>query len=126
MSEIDRLKRIARSWWGGIRKKQRPASYERDDARMIINDLGLQMSPEALTSIADNSFRREDMLVQIYNAEEDLGIDIIQDNVQIDSQWEPKVYEEEGKIAVTIVVKKEEIVIVEFEDDPYRDENKIL
>ena len=121
MSDLYRIKRIARSWWGGVRKKQRPATYEQDDPRMIINDLGLQMSPEALEGIADNSFRREDMLVQLYNAEEELGIDLIKDNTAIDPKWNPKVYEQDDRVAITIVVKKEEVVIVEFDDKPYMD-----
>ena len=117
MSEIERLKRIARSWWGGVRKKRRPAAYEQDDPRMIINDLGLQLSPAALASIADNSFRREDMLVQLYNAEETLNIDLIRDNTQIDPRHNPKVYEHEGHIVITATVDGEEVVIVEFEPE---------
>ena len=116
MSEIDRLKRIVRSWWGGRHKSRRSAAYEQDDPRMIINDLGLQLSPEGLASIADSSFRREDMLVQIYNAEEELGIDLIEDNVRIDPRWEPRVYELDGHIAITATVKDEEVVVIEFQD----------
>jgi hypothetical protein len=49
MSEFDRLKRAVTSWISGvrIRKKRRIATYQDDDALMILTDLGLQMSPEA-------------------------------------------------------------------------------
>ena len=114
MSNIDRLKRVVKAWYAGLRKRRRTAVYEKDDPRMIINDLGLQMSPEALSFIADSSFHREDMLVQIYAAEEELDRDLVLDNIRLDPAYSPKVYETEDRIAVTMIVKGEEVVIFEF------------
>lgn len=116
MSEFSRLKRVVGSWIGGmrIRKKRRMATYQDDDALLILTDLGLLMSPEALIYVSQNSTRREDFLMQVYSAEEDLGIDIIKGNVMIDPALSPKVYEVEGKIGFTIVHKKEEYLIAEF------------
>ena len=93
MSNIDRLKRVVKSWYAGLRKKRRSAVYEQDDPRMIINDLGLQMSPEGLAFIADSSFHREDMLMQIYAAEEELDRDLVVDNTHLDPVYSPKVYD---------------------------------
>ena len=81
---------------------------------MIINDLGLQMSPEALSFIADSNFRREDMLVQIHAAEESLDRDLVVDNSALDPVYSPKVYEDEDRIAVTMIIRDEEVVIFEF------------
>jgi hypothetical protein len=116
MSEFSRLKRVVGSWIGGmrIRKKRRMATYQDDDALLILTDLGLLMSPEALIYVSQNSTRREDFLMQVYSAEEDLGIDIIKSNVMIDPALSPKVYEVEGKIGFTIVHKKEEYLIAEY------------
>lgn len=116
MSEFQRLKRIVGSWIGAsrIRKRRRAATYNDDNALMILTDMGLLMSPEALVYVSNDSMRREDFLMQLYAAEEDLGVDIIKDNVMIDPALQPKVYEVEGKIGFTIVVKKEEYLIAEF------------
>jgi hypothetical protein len=116
MSEFQRLKRIVGSWIGAsrIRKKRRSATFNDDDALLILSDLGLLMTPEALVYVSNDSLRREDFLMQLYAAEEDLGVDIIKDNVMIDPALSPKVYEVEGKIGFTIVVKKEEYLVAEF------------
>jgi hypothetical protein len=116
MSEFSRLKRAVTSWISGMRisKKRRLATYQDDDALLILTDLGLLMSPEALVYVSNNSTRREDFLMQLYAAEEDLRIDIIRDNVMIDPALEPKVYEVEGKIGFTIMHKKEEYLVAEF------------
>jgi hypothetical protein len=116
MSEFARLKRIVGSWIGAtrIRKKRRSATYQDDNALLILTDLGMLMSPDALVYVSNNSTRREDFLMQLYAAEEDLRIDIIRDNVMIDPTWNPKVYEVEGKIGFTVTVKGEEYLVAEF------------
>ena len=116
MSDLKRIKRIVGSWVGKARfgKKRRLSVYQDDDALLILNDLGLQMSPAALDHIAGNSTTREDFLIQIYAVEDDLGLDLIKDNIQIDPALEPKVYEEDGKITFTINWKKEDYLVAEF------------
>ncbi len=114
MANIDRLKRVVGSWVGSFRKRRRPGVYEQDDPRMIINNLGLQLSPEALSFIVDSQFHREDMLMQIYAAEEELDCDLVVDNTRLDPARSPKVYEEKDQIAITVTVKGEEIVVVHF------------
>lgn len=116
MSEFQRLKRIVGSWIGNvrIRKKRRMATYQDDDALMILTDLGMLMSPEALVYVSNDSTRREDFLMQLYAAEEDLGLDLIKDNVQLDPRYSPKVYEVEGKIGFTITHNGEEYLVAEF------------
>lgn len=119
MSEFSRLKRIVGSWIGAarIRKKRRAATYNDDNALMILTDLGMQMTPEGLVYVSNNSLRREDFLMQLYAAEEDLNVDIIKDNVMIDPALHPRVYEVEGKIGFTVIVKGEEYLVAEF---PYQ------
>lgn len=116
MSEFSRFKRIVGSWIGAarIRKKRRSASYNDDNALMILTDLGMLMTPDALVYVSNNSNRREDFLIQVYAAEEDLNVDIIKDNVMINPALNPMVYELEGKIGFTILVKGEEYLVAEF------------
>ncbi|MFM2374945.1 MAG: hypothetical protein RLZZ165_41 [Bacteroidota bacterium] len=116
MSEFQRLKRVVNSWIGGARhhKKRRLATYQADDALLILNGLGWKMSPKALEYLAGNSLRREDFLMQIYAAEDSLGVDLIRDNVMLNPDVDPKVYEVEGKIGITAMVKGEEYLIAEF------------
>lgn len=116
MSELKRLKRVFDSWLGQARKrkKRRLGTYDQDDARMIITELAMQMSPEATVYMTDDSTRREDFLMQIYAAEDELDVDLILDNHQIDPRWDPKVYEEDGKIVFAATVGKDEYVIAEF------------
>jgi hypothetical protein len=116
MSEFQRFKRIVRSWVGGVRhrKKRRVGTYENDDALLILNDLGWKMSPAALEHVAGNSIRREDFLMQLYAAEDDLGVDLIRDNVMLNPDLNPQVYEVENKIGFTVTVKGDEYLVAEF------------
>ena len=116
MSELQRLKRVFGSWVGNIRhrKQRRSGVYTHDDALLIITELGLLMSPAALVFVSGNSTRREDFLQQVYMSEDELGIDIIKDNVQIDPKWNPMVHEEGNKVAITIIHKGEELIIAEW------------
>ena len=116
MSELSRLKRVFDSWLGQMRKtkRRRLSVYDQDDPRMIINELGMVMSPDALVYMTENSTRREDFLMQIYAAEDELDVDLVQENREIDPRWYPNVYEEENKIIFTATVDGDEYVIAEF------------
>lgn len=114
MSNYSRLKRLTRAWIGSMRKRRRPNAYEQDDPRMIFTELGLQMSPETLSTLSDNSYYREDFLVQLHSAEEELNLDLVLDNTSIDPVWDPKVYEENGKVMITATVDGEETIVAEF------------
>ena len=116
MAELDRLKRIVNSWLGQVRKQKsrRVAVYEDDDALMIITDLGLKMTPGALTWMTDNTTRMTDFLIQVYAAEEELDVDLIIDNNMIDPRLNPNVYEEENMIIFTADLDGDEYVIAEF------------
>ncbi|MEM0997267.1 MAG: hypothetical protein AAGN35_09320 [Bacteroidota bacterium] len=116
MSELKRLKRVFDSWLGQVRKRKRRrlSTFDQDDPRMIITELGLFMSPDALVYMTDSSTRREDFLMQIYAAEDELDVDLVKDNREIDPRWSPRVYEEDQQIVFTATVDGEEYVIAEF------------
>ncbi|MFN8393309.1 MAG: hypothetical protein U0176_01405 [Bacteroidia bacterium] len=116
MSEYQRLKRVVNSWIGNVRlrKKRRSATYQDDNALMILSELGWKMSPAALEYVSGNSIRREDFLMQIYAAEDDLGVDLIRDNVMLNPDLDPQVYEVEDKIGITVKHKGEEYLVAEF------------
>lgn len=119
MSDLQRLKRVFGSWVGKLRhrKKRRSSIYEDDDSLLILTDLGMQMSPEALEYVSGNSTRREDFLQQLYMSEDELDIDLIQDNVRLDPKWKPNVREEGKRIAFTVVVRGEEMIVAEYTRD---------
>ena len=52
--------------------------------------------------------------MQIYAAEDDLGVDLIRDNVMLNPDLDPKVYEIESKIGFTVMFKGEEYLVAEF------------
>jgi hypothetical protein len=117
MSELKRLKRVIGSWVAGFRhrKKRRVSIYEHDDALLILTDLGLMMSPEALEYVSGNSTRREDFLQQLYMSEDELNIDLIENNVRIRPDLSPSVREEGTKIAFTVLHRGEELIVAEFD-----------
>lgn len=117
MSELQRLKRVFGSWVGKIRhrKVRRTSVYNQDDALLILTELGMQMSPQALEYVSGNSTRREDFLQQVYLSEDELDVDLIEDNVRIDPRWNPTVREEGNKIAITVIHRREEMIIAEWD-----------
>lgn len=111
MSTFNRLERIVKSWVG---KARRNVYYDFDDARAILNELGLQMSPEALAHMTSSDLIMQEFLDCVYAAEDVIGRDLIQHNKEINPLYEPKVYEEDGWIIFTITRRTKELVYGEF------------
>ena len=112
MSVRKRLKRVVKSWTGVLSRDEIYYSY--DDARMILTDLGMQMSPEALAYLTSSEEIMEEFLGQVSAVEKKLGLNIIKDQYSIDPELQPKVYEIEGEIIITILHKGVESILVEF------------
>ncbi|NOK86067.1 MAG: hypothetical protein GFH27_549397n15 [Chloroflexi bacterium AL-W] len=114
MSELSRLERIAKSLIPRIPRGQN-RQYQLEDARNIINDLGLQLSPAALAYLVSNSSRLDGFLMDIYHVEQAIGKKVVTEFATIDEQYQPKVYEEEGKIAFSLTWKGKERVFSEYD-----------
>ena len=112
MSNLKRLYRVFKSWTG---KVSRDVYYEFDDARMILTDLGIQMSPETFAYLNSKDELLDSFLHQIYATEDHTGRFLIENHTAIDPIYEPKVYELDGKATFTIQVKGKEIIFAEFD-----------
>lgn len=113
MSDLQRLERIAKSL---IPRIPRGANrqYKLEDARNMINDLGMQLSPEALAFLIDNDVFLDDFLMGVYHLEGLTGQKVTTDFATIDDKFSPKAYEQDGKIVFTAMWKDKERVFAEF------------
>ena len=112
MSVRNRLKRVVKSWTGVLSRNEIYYSY--DDARMILTELGMDMSPEAFAYLTGSQEIMDEFLGQVSAVEKKLGINIILDNSRIDPELSPQVYEIDGEIIITILDKGVESILVEF------------
>ena len=113
MSEYKRFKRIIKSViprfpQGGER------NYSHDDAKMIINDLGLAIPPKVLAKMLESNTLLEDFINHLYHLEADIRKRVVNEFSVIDPKFEPKVHNEDGMLGFTVRHKGEEIVFVEY------------
>ncbi|MEM6804384.1 MAG: hypothetical protein AAF696_23495 [Bacteroidota bacterium] len=117
MSEFKRLARLIKAAIPRMPLgEDRP--YQLSDAHMMITDLGMQMSPEALAFMTGDDNRLDDFLMNIYHLENDIRKKAVTEFATIDPELLPKVYEEDGTIGFTVVHKNEEIVFAEYDFPP--------
>lgn len=114
MSELRRLERLAKSLIPRIPRGE-DRQYTLEDARHMINELGLQMSPEALAFMTGDSNRLDDFLMNVYHLEEKVGKKVTTDSRSIDERYEPKVYEEDGTLAFSVTWRGKERVFAEYQ-----------
>ena len=114
MSELDRFKRLAKSLIPRFPKGEE-RQYHLEDARMMINDLGLSLSPEVLNYLVTTDTVLDDFINSIYNVEQKLRKRIVTDFATIDTEWNPKAYMEDGTVAFTIKTRKHEVIFAEYE-----------
>lgn len=123
MSDFLRLKRLAKSLLLNLGKK-RAQYYNFEDAKMMINDLGLSIPPDLLAKLVDSNVILDDFLTCIYQLEDAIGKnDVITEDMTIHPKYEPKVYVEGQRIAFTAkygFLQKEETVFAEYNfGDPF-------
>lgn len=112
MSNFIRLLRVAKAWTGKLR---RTVYYDTADARMILNELGMQMSPAALEYMTSSDLIMEEFLQCIYEAEEVLGKSLISEGgMQISPVWKTRVLEADGILVFTLMDGKKEKIFAEF------------
>ena len=113
MSELNRLKRIVKSYIPRTpRDPKRRYSYE--DAHLMINDLGMSLSPEALSFLVNTDTVLDDFVGSVYELEYKLKRKATTDLKTLDPELSPKVYEEYGRIVFTATYDGEEWVFAEY------------
>ena len=113
MSEFKRVERIIRSLVPRF-PRNRDRHYSLTDARNILNELGLQMSPEALAYMLAEDTRMDDFINAIYDLESRLGKKTVNESGNLDEELEPKVYEEEGDLGFSVTHRGKEYVFAEY------------
>ena len=116
MSEIARLKRIAKSMLPYFNTK-RTIYYNFEDAKMIINDLGFQIPAEMLAQLLDSDTILDDFLSCLYQLEDDYGKSVLTESSVLLPELQPKVYVEGQRIAFTVTYgtfAKKEVIFAEY------------
>jgi len=115
--QFRRLKRVAQSYLPHLSSEaNREYSYE--DARMMLTDLGLQMSPEVLDTLLSRLDVLDDFILSIYQLEKEIKrTDIVTEFCTIDMKYEPHVYADSRFIGFTITHEDEEILFAEYKGD---------
>ncbi|MEM9985063.1 MAG: hypothetical protein AAF804_08195 [Bacteroidota bacterium] len=114
MSEFKRLERIIRSLIPRF-PRNRDRYYSITDARNILNELGLHMSPEALAFMLAEDTRMDDFINAIYDLEARLGKKAVDESGNLDEGLDPKVYEEDGELGFSVTHRGKEYVFAEYE-----------
>ena len=113
MSELYRIKRIVKSLIPRTpRNPERRYSYS--DARLIINDLGMSLSPETLAYLVDSDEVLEDFVLSMYEMEYTLNRKATNEITVIDPELKPKAYEEDQRVVFTVFYDNEEWVFAEY------------
>jgi hypothetical protein len=113
MSNFKRLERVVRSYTGILRKR-RKYYYSADNARAILTELGLKMSPKTFSYLTDSTVILEEFVSQLHETEEHLGYGIVKDMNEIHPGLEPDVIEDNGHAVFTIQHKGRSIIIAEI------------
>ncbi len=116
MSEYNRLKRVVRSLMPDFttRRKDIKQYYDVDDARMMINELGMQIPPKILKGLLNSDAALDEFVNGVYLVEDEIKRKIVTNRSIIDPQYQPQVHLEENLIGFTITHKREEIIFAEF------------
>lgn len=116
MSDYNRLKRVLKSLIPRFPRDE-DRQYSLEDARNMINDVGLQMSAEILRKLVEDDKILDDFLSNIYFLESDIGRKVVSSYATIDMKYNPRVYVEDDLVGFSITYKGEEIVFAEYELD---------
>ncbi len=113
MSELYRIKRIVKSLIPRTpRDSERRYSYA--DARLMINDLGMDLSPEVLAYLVDTDTVLEDFVGSVYELEYMLKRRATTEITTLDPELVPKAYDEPPRVVFTIQHDGEEWVFAEY------------
>ncbi|MEM8902055.1 MAG: hypothetical protein AAGC85_28370 [Bacteroidota bacterium] len=107
MSDFKRLERIIKSRLPRF-PKDIDYTYSIKDARNMINDLGLSLSPEALAYLTETETILDDFLEGVYHVENRFKKRVANEQAFLKEEFSPKVYEEDGKATFTLTYRGKE------------------
>ncbi|MEM6764274.1 MAG: hypothetical protein AAF824_06995 [Bacteroidota bacterium] len=114
MSNLDRLERIIKSRLPRF-PKTIDYTYSIKDARNMINDLGLSLSPEALAYLTETETVLDDFLEGIYHVENKFRKRVASERAILKEEFSPQVYEEDSKATFTLTYRDKEYIFAEYE-----------
>jgi hypothetical protein len=116
MSDYRRFRRLAKSIMPDFSRSRRDIGqyYDNDDARMMINELAMEIPPKVLKALLRSDKAMDDFINGVYLAEDDIGKRIVTDRAIISSQYAPQVHIEDGVLMFTVRHKGEEIIFAEY------------
>lgn len=118
MSEYKRIERLIKSLIPRFDRRPTDANYQLADVRHMINELGLHMTPGALQHVLADDKIVDDFLMSIIELERYLGKRVVLEDMTIDPELVPRVYEEDGVIGFSVEAKDQEIVFAEYPYSP--------
>ncbi|RMG56200.1 MAG: hypothetical protein D6722_26840 [Bacteroidetes bacterium] len=117
MSDFARLQRLAKSLIPNF-GRDRSRHYDHDDARNIINDLGLQIPPPVLAFLVTSDTILEDFVTSLYELEAHLRKPVVTESATLDSAFMPQVYVEPHQVAFSVTHKGKEVIFAEYDLPP--------
>ncbi|MEL6193397.1 MAG: hypothetical protein AAFR66_15165 [Bacteroidota bacterium] len=114
MSDFKRLERIIKSRLPRF-PKDIDYTYSVKDARNMINDLGLSLSPEALAYLTETETILDDFLEGVYHVENRFKKRVANEQAFLKEEFSPKVYEEDGKAIFTLTHRGKEYIFAEYD-----------
>ena len=111
---LERLKRMTRARLPNI-FGSRERYYNFDDARMAINDLGIEIPAPMLQKLLDNDEHLDDFITALYEVEKLMGVDsILTPFATLESKYKPKVIVTDNHVAFTLHHKSEDLIFAEY------------
>ena len=113
--DFKRLKRLVKSVIPRFRGSDAGSTLKLEDARLILTNLGLQMSPQTLDKLISNDETLDDFLMSIHELERDLQMKVLTSDYDIDPILSPKVYDLGTAVGFTVLNRQgEEMVFAEY------------
>ena len=113
MSDYYRLKRLVKSIIPRF-PDGNDRQYTPSDARLIITDLAMNISPENLEALVENDMILDDFIGSLYELEHEVRKKIVNDLGVIDPTFLPKAYQEGGVVGFAISYRGEDLIFAEY------------
>ncbi|MEO0896101.1 MAG: hypothetical protein AAFY71_06880 [Bacteroidota bacterium] len=115
-TEYKRIKRLVKSLIPRMNRKAGRRNYKLEDARHMINELGMQMPAELLSYLIEDNKVLDDFATSVQALEDELDMEVVDQFSSFFPDLEPKVYIErsENVVGFTINTGGEEIIFAEY------------
>jgi len=113
MSDFKRLQRIAKSMIPRLSFRSQ-AEHSMEDARDMINDLGIQIPPKALALLLSKDEILDDFAEGVVALKREIKRDVLDEFGLIDAELEPQVLVDGQTVAFFVMHKKESLIFAEY------------